>query len=98
MNIEVLAWLTFVAGLMVFGVVKALSWQPLSIRVLLWFLGASLMGLAMIYFVNVYDPKMTRQAADICILQMKITRFMVIVLSVYVICKWGGDVAKLENC
>lgn len=95
MNIEVMAWSSLISGLMTFGAVKALSWMPFSIRLLIWFLGVALMGLAMIYLVACYDPNMIKQASVVAYWIMLASRIAVPILAVYVIWKWGSQSVRV---
>lgn len=90
MNIELMAWTSLVAGLSTFIAVKALSWMPMSVRLMIWLLGVSLMGFAMVYMVSAYDPKMIRQATAVASWIMLVTRIAVPILAIYVILKWSN--------
>lgn len=92
MSIEIMAWSSLIAGLATFAAVKALSWMPMSIRLMIWFLGTSLMGFAMIYLVACYDPKMTKQATTMAYWIMLVTRVAIQILAVYVVFKWGSKI------
>lgn len=90
MSVEVMAWSSFIAGLAAFATVKALSWMPMSIRLMTWLLGVSFMSFAMIYLVASYDPKMTQQATEMAYWIMLSIRVAVPILAVYVVFKWGS--------
>lgn len=95
MNIEVMAWTSLIAGMSTFIAIKALCWLPLSVRLMIWLLGISLMGFAMIYLVSAYDPKMVQPAIVVAYWIMLVTRLGVPILAVWIVFKYGSITARV---
>jgi len=85
----ILAWMTLIAGTMVFLIVAGPASQRLfAERFLLWNVAMTLIGASLFRIVAVYDPLSAIHAMVVGYVIMFVTRTLIAVIGLYLAFKW----------
>lgn len=87
--LEVMGWTSLFAGLLMFGVIVGPCKQRCRAeKLLLWNLSISLLGVAMYWLVNAYDPRAARMTGVLVFFVMYLSRLAIGAIAVYMVAVW----------
>lgn len=95
----ILAWVTVIAGLMVFLVVAGPASNRTFIeRLFLWCVSMTLIGASLFRIVSVYDASSSEHATAVGYVIMLVTRCMIAVISAWMAVRWAFRCMAHSKC
>lgn len=88
---NVLAWMTFWAGLVLFLLTAGpMSIRPFIERVFVWLMAVTLIGASLFRIVAIFDPTNAEHAAVVGYVIMLLSRAAIAVTGLIIVCQWAA--------